>query len=130
LWTQAAELTASDAAEEDHLGVAVALSGDKALIGANGDENNTGSAYVFSLGLFDSDGDGPADGELMGNFHIKYGQFSQKELKNADDLYYISSPRHGCNPGGGGSLFRRGSGQLRNRPQENWGTNHLRSTPS
>jgi len=46
-WTEEAKLTASDAATYDRFGYAVSLSGDLALVGAYGDDSNTGSAYVF-----------------------------------------------------------------------------------
>ena len=46
------KLTASDAADGDVFGRAVAISGDRAIVGAYGNDdygNNTGSAYVFEL---------------------------------------------------------------------------------
>lgn len=49
-WIQVARLTASDAAAGDEFGASVALSGDRALIGAFGDDDAgsySGSAYVF-----------------------------------------------------------------------------------
>jgi len=50
-WTQQAKLTASDAAASDYFGVSVSVSGDTAVIGANGDDHaggtDAGSAYVF-----------------------------------------------------------------------------------
>ncbi len=47
-WTQEAKLTASDAASGDYFGVSVSVSGDRAMIGAYGDDAFTGSAYVFT----------------------------------------------------------------------------------
>ena len=51
-WSQAAELTASDAADDDEFGSAVALTPATALIGARnksfGDAYYTGAAYFFS----------------------------------------------------------------------------------
>jgi hypothetical protein len=51
-WTQQARLTASDGADGDRFGEAVALDGDTALIGAPADDvganANQGSAYVFT----------------------------------------------------------------------------------
>ncbi len=50
VWTQAAKLTASDGAAGDEFGVAVAINGDNAIVGAPGDDdrgNFSGSAYVF-----------------------------------------------------------------------------------
>jgi len=50
-WTQQDKLTASDGAASDNFGNSVAISGDYALVGANGDNSganlNQGSAYVF-----------------------------------------------------------------------------------
>jgi len=49
-WTQQQKLTATDAAAGQGFGVSVSLSGETALIGANGDAENgagSGAAYVF-----------------------------------------------------------------------------------
>ncbi len=49
-WTQQAKLTASNAAEFDHFGCSVSISGDYAIIGAHGDDDNgsdSGAAYIF-----------------------------------------------------------------------------------
>ena len=46
-WAQQAKLTASDAAAEDRFGDAVAVSGDTTVVGAWGDADATGAAYVF-----------------------------------------------------------------------------------
>ena len=50
VWSQQAKLTASDAAAGDYFGTSVAVSGETALIGANGDDEvgqRSGAAYVF-----------------------------------------------------------------------------------
>ncbi len=50
IWTEQAKLIASDAATENHFGYSVSISGDYAVIGAMGnDENGThaGAAYIF-----------------------------------------------------------------------------------
>jgi len=49
-WGQVARLTASDAATRDQFGFSVSISGDTAIVGADGDDdvpNGSGSAYVF-----------------------------------------------------------------------------------
>ncbi len=46
-WTQQQKLTASDAATDDFFGWSVALSGDTALVGAEGKNSGTGAVYVF-----------------------------------------------------------------------------------
>ena len=50
-WNQAAKLTASDGANNDHFGNSVAVDGDTIVVGAYGDDDNgsgSGSAYVFT----------------------------------------------------------------------------------
>lgn len=64
-WTQASKLTTSDADEIARLGGSVSISGDVALIGASGDDENgfiSGAAYTFDVAL-DTDGDGVAEAE-------------------------------------------------------------------
>ncbi|MDM8540185.1 FG-GAP repeat protein [Desulfococcaceae bacterium HSG9] len=49
-WTQQAKLTASNALANDRFGYAAAISGDYAVVGADGDDDNgndSGSAYIF-----------------------------------------------------------------------------------
>ncbi len=55
-WSQQAKLVASDRAESDNFGVSVSISGDYAIVGANGEDedasennylNGAGSAYIF-----------------------------------------------------------------------------------
>jgi uncharacterized protein (TIGR03437 family) len=52
VWSQQAQLTASDAANNDNFGAAVAISGDTIIVGAYGDDNgfnsDQGAAYVFT----------------------------------------------------------------------------------
>ncbi|MCP4420127.1 MAG: tandem-95 repeat protein [Chloroflexi bacterium] len=50
-WSQQAKLTANDGAADDIFGISVAVSGDTAVIGAYGDDDNgnySGSAYIFT----------------------------------------------------------------------------------
>jgi len=47
-WTQQQKLTATDGEASDQFGYSVALDGNTAVIGAYGDNTNTGAAYVFS----------------------------------------------------------------------------------
>jgi FG-GAP repeat protein len=47
LWTQEAILLASDAAQSDVFGWSVDISGDYAIVGAPGDDESRGSAYIF-----------------------------------------------------------------------------------
>jgi len=47
IWVEEAELEASDAGIGDSFGISVSLSGDRALVGAYGDNGDRGSAFVF-----------------------------------------------------------------------------------
>jgi hypothetical protein len=46
-WDQIAKLTASDGAADDKFGTSVSIRGDYAIVGAYGDNDDTGSAYIF-----------------------------------------------------------------------------------
>ncbi|MBW2537142.1 MAG: FG-GAP repeat protein [Deltaproteobacteria bacterium] len=49
-WTEQQKLTASDGALNDEFGISLSISGDTALVGATGDDDNgeeSGSAYVW-----------------------------------------------------------------------------------
>jgi hypothetical protein len=46
-WKQQAKILADDGAEYDQLGISISISGDFAIVGAWGDDNYTGSAYIF-----------------------------------------------------------------------------------
>ena len=51
VWSEQIKLTASDAEENDFFGRSVSISGDTAIIGADGDDDNganSGSAYIFT----------------------------------------------------------------------------------
>jgi len=47
VWTQQAKLLADDGAQYDQFGTDVSISGDYAIVGAYGDDDSTGSAYVL-----------------------------------------------------------------------------------
>ncbi|MCK4342885.1 MAG: hypothetical protein KAY37_14320 [Phycisphaerae bacterium] len=46
-WVEVAKLLATDGAVGDWFGVSVSISGDVIVVGASGDNNSTGAAYVF-----------------------------------------------------------------------------------
>ena len=49
-WREQAKLTSGDAAVQDRFGISVSISGDYAIVGANGDDDGgdaSGSAYIF-----------------------------------------------------------------------------------
>ena len=62
-WTEQDKITASDGAADDNFGISVAISGDLAVVGANGDDDAgsySGSAYIYDIpiGIFSCDSDG------------------------------------------------------------------------
>ena len=56
VWTEQQKLTASTAAADDYFGMSVAVDGDRAVIGAPGDDSWQGAAFVFSSTDQDDDG--------------------------------------------------------------------------
>ncbi len=54
VWTEASKLTASDGVASDLFGSSVSVSGDAAVVGASGDDDNgmsSGSGYIFDLSV-------------------------------------------------------------------------------
>jgi cysteine-rich repeat protein len=47
VWSQQQKIIANDGAYEDNFGGSVSIQGDHIVVGAYGDNNNTGSAYIF-----------------------------------------------------------------------------------
>jgi WD40 repeat protein len=86
------KLSATDAAAGDSFGYAVALSGDTAIVGANGNDdagNSSGSAYLFDVGtggqlrkLTASDA---AAGDFFGESVSISGNFGLVGARNTDD---------------------------------------------
>ncbi len=68
-WLEIARLLASDGAEADWFGNAVAVQGNLVVVGAAGDKSggfNSGEVYLFDLDGQDCDGDGLCDGSSLG----------------------------------------------------------------
>jgi len=96
-WTQQQKLLASDGAAGDIFGGIVSLSGDSALIGAGGDYNSTGAAYVFTRTgttwtqqqkLLASDG---AAGDAFGNWGLSLDGDTALIGSNGDDDMGLNS---------------------------------------
>ena len=47
-WGEVQKLTASDGTTDDYFGISAAISEDTAIVGANGDDDGRGAAYIFS----------------------------------------------------------------------------------
>ena len=60
-WSEEEKLAAVDGAEVDLFGYSVSVDGETALVSARGHDSFSGSAYVFTLGPADADGDGVPD---------------------------------------------------------------------
>lgn len=102
-WVQTAKLAPDDGAARDFFGTSVALAGDRALIGANGDDDNgedSGSAYVF-----DKVGDDwvqtakllPGDGAADDRFGTSVALRGERAL--------IGAPQHDENGPNAGSAY-------------------------
>ncbi len=98
VWTEQQKLTASDGAASDQFGHSVAISGDTAMIGALGDDDNgsvSGSTYAYD---FDFDNDG-----LLNFFETSFGfdPFAAGEASldgDSDGLDNLAEQAAGTNP--------------------------------
>jgi len=79
-WFEEAILTASDAQGFDYFGFSVSISGDRALVGAYGNDDDRGSAYVFK-----SDGlNWAEEAKLLASDGVAYDHFGRAvSLTNA-----------------------------------------------
>ena len=89
-WSQTTKLTAADGAANDEFGISVALSGDRALIGAYQDDDDgtsSGSAYVFDLSGGTSWSQTTkltaADGAVTDRFGVSVSLFGDRALIGA-----------------------------------------------
>lgn len=104
---QQAKLTASDPAEDDAFGISVAVSGDTALVGANGDDDGgslSGSAYVFTRsGVLWS-----PQSKLLASDASSSDQFG-RSVALSGDTALVGAPFTGSNQGAGYVFTRSGA---------------------
>ncbi|MHC4090450.1 MAG: FG-GAP repeat protein [Planctomycetota bacterium] len=121
-WIQSAKLTAPDAAQDDHFGNAVAISGDYIVVGAVFDDdmvNDSGLAYVFPRDDNGTPGDPsddnwvdpvklvatlPVSGHRFGSSVSISGDYVAIGEDNGDACPPLNE---GCNGAGAAYLFRR-----------------------
>ena len=88
-WVQEQKLTASDGGVGDWFGDAVSINGNTALIGANGDAGDTGSAYVFHY-----DGSSWEQQQKLTASDAAAGDWFATSVSLTSDTALIGSPRH------------------------------------
>ena len=98
VWSEAQKLTASDGAAYDKFGYSVAISGDTAIVGAHGDDDNgssSGSVYIFqqNAGVWsEAQKLTASDGEVSDNFGISVAIFGDSTFVGAyGDEFYSGS---------------------------------------
>lgn len=123
-WEQVAKLTADDAAQDAHFGYGVAISGDTIVVGAYGDANYTGAAYVFERNAGGLDNWGQvekltASGGAAGDY---FGEF----VDITGDLIVVGAPMTDS-MAGAAYIFERNAGGL-----NHWGqvTELVPTTPA
>jgi hypothetical protein len=123
-WEQVAKLTADDAAQDAQFGYGVAISGDTIVVGAYGDANYTGAAYVFerNAGGLDTWGQVQkltASGGAAGDY---FGEF----VDISGDLIVVGAPMTDS-MAGAAYIFERNEGGL-----NHWGqvTELVPTTPA
>lgn len=103
-WIESARLSASDAATGDWFGYSVSVSGNKALIGAIGDDehgSSSGSAYVFRF-------DGTnwiEEAKLTASDGAREDRFGFS-VSIADDLAVVGAPQNSLTATGRAYVFR------------------------
>jgi len=93
VWTQQAELTASDGAANDYFGYTVSVSGETAVIGANGKNSLQGAAYVFVR----SGGVWGQQQELTASDGAAYDFFGYSVSVSGDTAVIGAYGKNGCN---------------------------------
>jgi N-acetylneuraminic acid mutarotase len=99
-WGQVSKLTASDGAASDNFGAQVSISGDYAVVGASGDDNITGSAYLYSRDQGGSDAWGQVI-KLVADDRVDIDGFGNSVSISGDNII-IGTPYdddHGYNSG-------------------------------
>ena len=112
-WDQVVKLTASDAAANAHFGYDVAISGDTIVVGAFGNSNYTGAAYVFerNAGGMDSWGQVQKLTASGGSIHDFFGEF----VDISGDTIVVGAPM-ADSYSGTAYIFERNTGG-----KDNWG---------
>jgi hypothetical protein len=105
VWKQVAELKGSDTVAGDMFGVSVAISGNTAVVGADGRASYTGSAYVFT----ESGGVWKQAAELKGSDTVKYDTFGYS-VALSGSLVVVGAPQLGSNVEGRAYLFSETAG--------------------
>ena len=109
-WSQQAKLISSESVNQDHLGFAVGLSGDTAVIGAPGMNSKAGSSYIFSRtsGVWTQ-----AATLLPGVLPVAGDQYGSAAAFSADTML-VGAP--GYTGKGGADVFRLSNVSLSSNP--------------
>jgi FG-GAP repeat len=105
VWSQQAELTASDGAVSDFFGVSVDLAGPMAVVGALG-HDSTGAAYVFER----SNGRWSQQAELGASDRVQDDWFGAS-VGLSGRTVLVGAPLKGPNDVGAAYVFRRSNGE-------------------
>jgi len=104
------KLTASDGVTFDEFGFGVAISGDRAIVGARGDDNGRGSAYVFDVTtgqrLFKLTASDADSYDRFGESVAVSGDRAVVGAKGDDDLAYDSGAAYVFDLTTGQELFK------------------------
>jgi hypothetical protein len=107
-WQFTKRLSASDGTESDYFGSSVAISGNTVVVGASGDENYTGTAYIFERNQGGLDQWGEV--KKLARDYQSFAFFG-RSVAISGDIIIIGSPTIGA-----AYLFRRNAGG-----PNNWG---------
>ncbi len=106
VWTEQQKLIAADARDNDYLGWSVSISGDTAVVGAYGDDEYTGSAYVFTR----NESGWSQWQKLVANDAASWGHFGQSAAISEDTIVV----------GSHGDDYYAGAAYVFTRSQSGW----------
>ncbi len=95
MWLEEAKLLASDGASADYFGYSVAIDGNVAVAGANGDDDNgyrSGSAYVFRFN--DDSGGWLQEAKLIASDGTAYDEFGRAVAVSAERILVGAAQDH------------------------------------
>src|SRR5690606_34291172 len=108
-WTQQAKLVPSGGSAGEAFGVAVAVEGNRALIGAPGRNDRAGVVLVFTRG---GTGQWTQSGQISPNGLDRNNQFGSS-IALADGIAYVSAPSYAQGAGAVFALRQNDEGEWR-----------------
>lgn len=113
VWTETAKLVASDRAANDEFGFGICISGDRVIVGARlEDENTTGTATISSSGsayIFEFNGGVWTETTKLVASDRAYGDYFGRWVSISDNIAVVGAYLQNANASGGAALGDAGA---------------------